>query len=112
MSSIGIKIEGLDAILTNIDKSNAQLANGIDRIVQGAGIRCQALAKQACPVDTGRLRNSILYHNIGKNYCTVDTNVNYAVFVEMGTRRMSSRPFLYPAYIKAKQEMMDKLRAV
>ena len=112
MSSIRVQIEGLNAVMTNIDKSNAQLASGIDRIVQGAGIRCQALAKQACPVDTGRLRNSILYHKIGKNICTVDTNVVYAVFVEMGTRHMSSRPFLYPAYIKAKQEMMEKLKTL
>lgn len=112
MSSVRVQLDGLEAVLSNVDITQKQLNNKISAIVQGAGLKCQKQAKIACPVDTGRLRNSILYHKIDAYSCRVDTNVSYAPFVEFGTRHMSSRPFLYPAYVQAKADMMEKLRNV
>lgn len=63
-------------------------------------IRVHNRAKQLCPVDTGRLRSSISWRIDrvgGQAVGVVGTNVNYAPFVELGTRRMSARPFLRPA---------------
>lgn len=57
-------------------------------------------AKQLCPVDTGRLRSSIT-NELGQDgeglVATIGTNVEYAVYVELGTRNMAAQPFLLPA---------------
>jgi HK97 gp10 family phage protein len=108
MAQIKISIAGMEAVLENIYLSTSQLTGKINAEIQAAGIECQALAKQACPVDTGRLRSSIAY-TAGENSCTVGTNVNYAEYVEFGTRKMGAQPFLYPAYEQALHNLKDAL---
>lgn len=63
-------------------------------------LRVERAAKQACPVDTGRLRASIT-HRLERDsqglYGLVGTNVNYAPHVEFGTKYMRAKPYLRPA---------------
>jgi len=57
-------------------------------------------AKRRCPVDTGRLRSSIrwaVFTDAQGLFAQVGTDVEYALFVERGTRYMEARPFLQPA---------------
>lgn len=65
-----------------------------------AVISVERSAKRLCPVDTGRLRSSIT-HELGHQGTVlvgrVGTNVEYAPYVELGTRRMRAQPFLRPA---------------
>ena len=62
------------------------------------GMSCEAYAKMKCPVDTGRLRNSITHQvSIGEKAVYVGTNVEYAAYVEMGTQHMKPQPYLKPA---------------
>lgn len=64
-------------------------------------IEIQNRARQLCPVDTGRLRNSIHFEE-GQDaegyYIDVGTNVEYAAFVEYGTSKMRAQPYLRPAF--------------
>lgn len=63
-------------------------------------IRVQNGAKRLCPVDTGRLRSSIVYEvaATGRTITArIGTNVEYAGYVEFGTRHMRARPYLRPA---------------
>jgi len=63
-------------------------------------IRVHNRAKQLCPVDTGRLRSSISWRleRVGGTVVgVVGTNVEYAPYVEFGTRHNRSQPFLRPA---------------
>lgn len=71
---------------------------GLD--VQRRCIMIEAAAKAVCPVDTGRLRSSITHEVsvrgdevIGR----IGTNVNYAPYIELGTRFMAARSFLRSA---------------
>lgn len=48
-------------------------------------------------VDTGRLRQSIGVQKVGEGHYRVGTNVEYAPYLEFGTRRMAARPFMRPA---------------
>lgn len=79
---------------------------------QGAGIDCLASAKQACPVDTGRLRASIQYTKKSESSCTVGTNTSYAPFVEFGTYRMAPRAFLFPSFATTSKAFVEELKAI
>jgi hypothetical protein len=61
----------------------------------------EADARFACPVDTGRLRDSLEHEVIG-NTLRVGTNVEYAVYVEEGTRYMDAEPYLRPALYRVR----------
>lgn len=54
-------------------------------------------------VITGRLRNSITYKVKEKNLA-VGTNVDYASFVELGTRKSWAYPYLKPALTEHTEE--------
>ena len=57
----------------------------------------EAEAKRLCPVDTGRLRASITYIvDEGRLTAMAGSNVLYAIYVEMGTIKMSAQPYLRP----------------
>lgn len=74
-------------------------------IVVAAALQVVNHAKELCPVDTGRLRGSIAYEIGAVNglpSARIGSNVEYAVYVELGTRHMSARPFLRPALASVK----------
>lgn len=68
-------------------------------------IRIENRAKQLCPVDTGRLRASIGHTTSGSGtpavVVKVGTTVNYAGYVEYGTRYMQAQPFMRPGIVAA-----------
>lgn len=61
------------------------------------GGKAESYAKAACPVDTGRLRNSITHEQFSEDTEVIGTNVEYAPYVELGTHKMKARPYLRPA---------------
>lgn len=78
----------------------AALDRAIAAELQRRAIRVEAAAKRYCPVDTGRLRSSIT-HETGTDergpVARIGTNVDYGVYVEVGTSRAAAQPFLRPA---------------
>ena len=70
----------------------------IGAALEAIGLKVEGYAKLLCPVDTGRLRNSIT-HVVKTNEKTVyiGTNVEYAAAVECGTSRQRPQPYLKPA---------------
>lgn len=58
-----------------------QIANALEAI----GITAERYAKQDCPVDTGRLRNSIA-HDHDQKSAVIGSNVSYAPAVELLNR--------------------------
>jgi HK97 gp10 family phage protein len=57
----------------------------------------EAEAKSLAPRDTGYLANSIMAEQIGPLKWRVYANADYALWVEIGTRRMDPVPYLEPA---------------
>lgn len=62
-------------VLTDFDDKVPLVLAAMGEIVEG-------YAKEDCPVDTGRLRNSITHRTEGKDEY-IGTNVEYAVYVEL-----------------------------
>lgn len=82
---------------------NVALKAAFEEIGQNA----EAYAKAACPVDTGRLRNSIS-HKSQDREMQVGTNVEYAPCVELGTSRQKAQPYLRPSV----ENYIDKYKTI
>lgn len=101
---------GSDRLVWNDAEVLALLAGPegpVGRDLLRRGLLVQAAAKNFATgygggpnVRTGRLRSSIST-TIGVDdlglYCDVGSNVEYAGYVELGTRYMAARPYLRPA---------------
>lgn len=90
--SVALEVQADNA--SNIEAAlNQAIAKGLEEI----GLTCEAYAKEACPVDTGRLRASILHRvEEGGKRVQVGTHVEYAPAVELGIEQ-KPQPFLKPA---------------
>lgn len=91
--------ESIDNVII-LENNTEYVKNAMNRALAAAmeeiGLAGERFAKDKCPVDTGRLRNSITHvHDEGKVY--LGTNVEYAPYIEFGTSRQDPRPFLTPA---------------
>ena len=107
-------------IKSNVKEVLEGLDDAVERALVACGIVAEGHAKFICPVDTGRLRGSIVYatstqHSTGeepaeagdytphgtppKGEVQIGTNVEYAPAVELGTskRKRKAKPFLRPA---------------
>lgn len=96
--------------LGTIEKlTEEQLARAAEII----GGMAESHAKEACPVDTGNLRNSITHATEDSGHTVViGSNVEYAPYVELGTVKMSPRPYLRPAIENHIPEYQSVLQAV
>ena len=68
-----------------------------DAVAHAAALAVEAHAKTIVPVQTGNLKNSIQTWREGPGLYAVGTHVEYAPYVEFGTRHMAARPYLRPA---------------
>lgn len=85
-------------ITDNSDEFLNALPEQIEQALIAIGLTAESYAKKDCPVDTGRLRNSITNAVMADEKAVyIGSNVEYAAFVELGTSRMKARPYLRPA---------------
>lgn len=99
--------EVLEVRLNNCDLAAREIRAATRRALETIGLLAEGYAKRACPVGTpestgipgyqgGTLRESITYEVSGDS-AYIGTNVEYAPYVELGTRKMQAQPFLRPA---------------
>jgi len=100
--SLHMTVVGDQALREKLRRLERQSPAAARDVINTVAFLVEADAKRACPVDTGRLRASIgvtpaSTAALGTLTAFVGTNVNYAPFVELGTRRQHAQPFLFPA---------------
>lgn len=82
----------------NRDEVREALNSAFDRALEKIGLTAERYAANLCPVDTGRLRNSIIHAvDTGEKAAYIGAYVEYAPYVELGTSKMRAQPFLRPA---------------
>ena len=92
-----IKIEShLDDVMNAVDEAT-------ERALEAVALTAERYAKLNCPVDTGRLRNSIS-HDTDKDTAYIGTNVEYAPYVELGTSKQKAKAYLKPAITEHSEE--------
>lgn len=98
----------MEKFVDNSDVVKNKVAQAIPRILLRMGNAVEGTAKNLCPVDTGRLRNSISNTaKIDELAVYVGTNVEYAEYVERGTLHMDAQPYLKPAVVQNKRKCIS-----
>ncbi len=116
------------------DKAIKSMDQAISIALEASGLIVEGQAKALCPVDSGRLRNSISYSidgkveglnkagkrkkgkqeassddgvkpNPAKDTVVIGTNVEYGPHVELGTVKMEAQPYLNPALDRNKKNI-------
>ena len=99
-------------MIDNSQQVLSALEQAVERSLEKIGLTAEAYAKLECPVDTGRLRNSITHEvRTGEKAVYIGTNVEYAPYVELGTSKMAERPYLRPAVENHIQEYVDVFKS-
>lgn len=89
MAVLSFKVNGLDAAFKTIDTNIKGIETGLQGEMDAWAIETATLAKRNAPVDEGHLRNSI-NEKFGKLKASVTVNVNYAAYLEFGTRKFAA----------------------
>lgn len=84
------------------EDNREQVEHAINQAIAAAleecGLAAERFAKAKCPVDTGRLRNSITHAlDLSDEAVYVGTNVEYAPYQEFGTHGKDGKHFLRDA---------------
>lgn len=104
--SVEVKKNNTKQVVTSINK-------GIATALMVMGMQAESAAKKICPVDTGRLRNSITYVlDVPKKEVYIGTNVEYAKHVEFGTHKQRAQPFLRPAALAVAKKYATIFKSV
>jgi HK97 gp10 family phage protein len=81
-------------VYNRIPEIASQADDLAEKILKKTAFDTEALAKAYAPVDTGNLMNSIAAEPVRKLTWRVTANAEYAIYVELGTRRQTAKPFL------------------
>ena len=85
---------GVFNFMDNSDEFEKALDEQLEAGLEAVGLAAERFAKKNCPVDSGRLRNSIS-HDVasenGEKAAYIGTNISYAPYVEIGTSSKKRR---------------------
>lgn len=85
------------------------IENEVSSLVKNTLYGIETDAKRNCPVDTDRLRGSITTNIIDDMSGEVGTNVEYADYVNSGTRYQEAQPYFDSAVEKNEEKFDDAL---
>jgi len=91
---------------SKLDEIIAKLPGNRDKIVEESAKHILGQARMKAPYKTGALRDNSLVVK-GSGYTNVEFYQEYAPYVELGTWKMTARPFLTPA-IEAEAKLLEK----
>nr|DAN61009.1 MAG TPA: putative tail component [Caudoviricetes sp.] len=97
-----------EKILREFNKTET-VEKDVSKLIKNTLHNIEKDAKRSCPVDTGRLRGSITTNIISSYSGEVGTNVEYAGWVEYGTRYQSAQPYFEPAVEKNEDKFNEEL---
>jgi len=100
-------VEGVEEFKAAMERLDSGMQRHVHKQLVSWAEDVKTLAKQLVPVRTGHLRSSI-YAKISEWVAEIGAEATYALFVELGTRRMRAQPYLYPSI----QEHLPRLEQI
>jgi len=107
MAEISCDLEGVEEFKAVIERFDSEMRRRVHEQLASWAEEVEALARHLVPVRTGYLRSSI-YAKIQEWVAEIGAEATYALFVELGTRRMKAQPYLFPAI----QEHLPRLEQI
>ena len=104
---ISCDVEGFEEFRAVMERFDSGMQRHVHEQLASWAVDVEALARQLVPVKTGYLRSSI-YAKVQEWVAEVGAEATYALFIELGTRYMRARPYLYPAI----QEHLPRLEQI
>lgn len=107
-------IKGLNSLLNKLDKLGGDITEPIKDGLEEVTFKMVGQAKQLARVRTGAMRNSII-NEVEKVSDTkvvgqFGTNIEYAIFNELGTSKMTAQPFINPGFEAYKGEIVEDIK--
>lgn len=93
---VAFNVKGVRQFQNAMRQFDSGVQRHVHRLLASWAAEVKALARQLVPVRTGHLRQSI-YAEVRGWVVRIGAEATYALFVELGTRYMQARPYLYPA---------------
>lgn len=107
MVEVSCEIEGVEEFVPAMGTFDSGMQRHVHSKLVSWAADVKAFAKKIVRVRTGHLRSRI-YAEVKGWVVKIGADATYALFVELGTRYMSARPYVYPAI----QEYMPFLEQV
>lgn len=120
MPKLKMELKGLDQLKAKFDQLDKQTQGAVlQNAVRAGALPIQNAAITKAPIRSGDLRRSIHTEIVNTSAthaeAEIGTDLEYAPFVEFGTRYMSAQPYLRPAFDTqtdaAKREIAAALKA-
>ena len=110
-----IKLTGLEKSIQRLRFYQVDKIRRVQAVVSKYLLLGESGAKERAPVDTGRLRSAIYSSPFANGLGgVVAVAVEYAPYVELGTRLIVAQPFLFPALeairLDFRAELLQALR--
>lgn len=106
-----LEYKGIDSLVAHLQ--TAAKMEVVKAVIKSNTAEMNEKMQRGAPVDTGYLRRSINMKLIDGGYAgVVGPTANYAPYLEYGTRYMSARPFVRPAFNYQKVKFMAEMKAL
>ena len=106
---ITIEILGALEIEKDLLKLDKEVENEFHKSIFATAQLIESTAKRYAPSRTGKLRNSITIEKINNTEYSIGTDLEYAQYLEFGTRYMQPQPFMRPASLAGESFMVKDL---
>jgi HK97 gp10 family phage protein len=93
----------------NFQQIEKEIKQKTDKVMKINAEKVKEKAKKLAPKKSGKLAGSIEVQRLAQSNYSVGSDLDYAGFVEFGTRKMRARPYLYPAFLEETRGIINEL---
>lgn len=104
-----ISVTNVKLDMSVLDKFAANFDGNVEKALAALALQAEGYAKTLAPVDTGALMNSIHTERQMRLVYWVMDGVEYGIYQELGTGRMSAHPFMIPAFENVSRDLAQAI---
>ena len=99
-----------DTVSPMLRKLSADMHSVISNFLEETGQEMEGMSRGLVPVRTGYLQSTI-YHKVDAGDLSMElgATADYALWVEIGTRRMAAQPYIRPAFDAGQEKLLQAL---